>query len=82
MSEALTKPVAPTIVLPDAAGRSVPARPVHGRSSSAPLAPRAAQDLLTLGGLIDFAGSYDEYLEKHGDDYLKARLGAKSALKS
>ncbi len=32
-------------------------------------------------GLIDFAGSYDEYLEKHGDDYLKARLGAKSALK-
>ncbi len=30
-------------------------------------------------GLIDFAGSYDEYLEKHGDDYLKARLGAKSA---
>ena len=33
-------------------------------------------------GLIDFAGSYDEYLEKHGDDYLKARLGANSALKS
>jgi exopolysaccharide biosynthesis polyprenyl glycosylphosphotransferase len=52
VSEALTKPVAPTIVLPDAAGRTVPARPVHGRSSSAPLAPRAAQDLLTLGGLI------------------------------
>jgi exopolysaccharide biosynthesis polyprenyl glycosylphosphotransferase len=52
VSEALTKPVAPTIVLPDAAGRTVPARPVHGRSSPAPLAPRAAQDLLTLGGLI------------------------------
>jgi ATPase subunit of ABC transporter with duplicated ATPase domains len=29
-------------------------------------------------GLIDFRGSYDEYLEKHGDDYLRARLGAKA----
>jgi len=52
VSEALTKPVAPAIVLPDGAGRTVPARPAHGRSSAAPLAPRAAQDLLTLGGLV------------------------------
>ncbi len=52
MSEALTKPVAPAIVLPDAAGLSVPARPAHGKPSAAPLAPRAVQDLVTLGGLV------------------------------
>ncbi|HZA13069.1 MAG TPA: ATP-binding cassette domain-containing protein, partial [Myxococcaceae bacterium] len=30
-------------------------------------------------GLIDFRGTYDEYLEKHGDDYVRARLSAKAA---
>ena len=30
-------------------------------------------------GLIDFRGTYEEYLEKHGDDYLRARVGAKAA---
>jgi ATPase subunit of ABC transporter with duplicated ATPase domains len=33
-------------------------------------------------GLVDFSGTYDEYLEKHGDEFLKARLGAKAALRS
>ncbi|MBX5481347.1 MAG: ATP-binding cassette domain-containing protein [Myxococcaceae bacterium] len=29
-------------------------------------------------GLIDFRGTYEEYLEKHGDDYLKARVGVRA----
>jgi ATPase subunit of ABC transporter with duplicated ATPase domains len=33
-------------------------------------------------GLIDFPGTYDEYLVKHGDDHLKARIGARAAMKS
>ena len=30
-------------------------------------------------GLVDFRGTYDEYLEKHGDDYARARVAAKTA---
>jgi ATPase subunit of ABC transporter with duplicated ATPase domains len=30
-------------------------------------------------GLIDFRGTYDEYLAKHADDYVRARVGVKAA---
>ncbi len=33
-------------------------------------------------GLIDFTGTYEEYLAKHGEEFLKARLGGKTANRS